>query len=72
MVDDFDDYGIDAIYYQAASETLYLFQGKLKASEELSQDEALSFCQGARKIIKQDLRDSIRTSKNARRKLRML
>lgn len=54
VVDDFDDYGIDAIYYQAASETLYLFQGKLKASEEFSQDEALSFCQGARKIIKQD------------------
>ena len=28
VVDDFDDYGIDAIYYQASSETLYLIQSK--------------------------------------------
>lgn len=55
VVDDFDDFGIDAIYYQGSSETLYLVQGKLKASETFSQDEANAFCQGVRKLIKQDL-----------------
>jgi hypothetical protein len=54
VVDDFDDFGIDAIYYRAPSDTLYLCQGKLKSAEQFSQDEALSFCQGARKLIKQD------------------
>jgi hypothetical protein len=27
VVDDFDDFGIDAIYYQGSSETLFLVQG---------------------------------------------
>lgn len=54
VVDDFDDFGIDAIYYQGSSETLYLVQGKLKASEFFGQDEANAFCQGVRKLIKQD------------------
>lgn len=54
IVDDFDDFGIDAIYYRGSSETLYLVQGKLKASELFSQDEANAFCQGVRKLIKQD------------------
>lgn len=54
VVDDFDDFGIDAIYYQGSSETLFLVQGKLKASEEFSQEEANAFCQGARRLIKLD------------------
>ena len=54
VVDDFDDFGIDAVYYQGSSETLFLVQGKLKASETFSQDEANAFCQGARRLIKQD------------------
>ncbi|MEP6886995.1 MAG: hypothetical protein ABI945_01605 [Nitrospirales bacterium] len=54
VIDDFDDYGIDAIYYHARAETLYLVQSKLKATEEFKQDEALAFCQGVRKLIKQD------------------
>jgi hypothetical protein len=54
VVDDFDDYGLDAIYYHAKTETLYLVQSKLKASEQFSQEEALAFCQGIRKLIKQD------------------
>jgi len=54
VVDDFDDYGIDAIYYDAPKETLYLVQAKLKASEQFSQDEALAFCQGARKLVRVD------------------
>ena len=31
-MDDFDDFGIDAIYYQAPSETLYLVQSKYRKS----------------------------------------
>jgi len=54
VVDDFDDYGIDAIYYHLKTDTLYLVQSKLKASEQFSQDEALTFCQGVRKLIKLD------------------
>ena len=54
VVDDFDDFGIDAIYYHGPSETLYIIQGKLKASETFSQAEANAFCQGVRKLIKQD------------------
>lgn len=54
VVDDFDDYGIDAIYYNAGTETLFFVQAKLKASETFSQDEALAFCQGVRKLIGED------------------
>lgn len=54
VVDDFDDFGIDAIFYHAASDILYFVQSKLKAAEKFSQDEALAFCQGVRKLIKQD------------------
>lgn len=54
VIDDFDDYGVDAIYYHAQTETLYLVQSKLKAAKQFSQEEALSFCQGIRKLIKQD------------------
>jgi AIPR protein len=55
VVDDFDDYGIDAIFYDAPGETLYVIQGKLKESEQFSQDEALAFCQGVRKLLREDL-----------------
>ena len=54
VVDDFDDHGLDAIYYHAPSETLYLIQSKLKTSEQFSQTEALAFCQGVAKLIRQD------------------
>ncbi|MCY7272460.1 MAG: AIPR family protein [Phormidesmis sp. CAN_BIN44] len=54
VIDDFNDYGVDAIYYHAPKETLYLVQSKLKPSKQFKQDEALEFCQGIRKLIKQD------------------
>jgi hypothetical protein len=57
VVDDFDDYGLDAIYYHAPAETVYLIQSKLKASLQFTQEEALAFCQGIRKLLKQDLDD---------------
>ena len=54
VVDDYDDKGLDVVYYHGASETLYLIQGKLKNSTTFGQDEALAFCQSVRKIIKED------------------
>lgn len=54
VIDDFDDYGVDAIYYHALTETLYFVQSKLKATEEFKQDEALTFRQGIEKLIRQD------------------
>lgn len=54
VIDDFDDYGVDAVYNHASSETLYIVQSKLKAGEQFSQNEALAFCQGVRKLLRQD------------------
>ena len=54
VVDDYGDSGIDAIYYHAPTETLYLVQGKLKHSAELKQDDALAFTQGLRRLIRQE------------------
>jgi hypothetical protein len=53
VVDDGNDYGIDAIYYHAATETLYIVQSKLKATSFV-QDDALAFCQGLKKLISQN------------------
>lgn len=54
VVDDFNDKGIDAIYYHAPNETLYLLQAKLKESEQFKQEDALPFCEGIRLLLKQD------------------
>lgn len=54
VVDDFNDKGIDAIHYDAPSETLYLLQTKLKESEQFKQEDALPFCEGVRLLLKQD------------------
>ncbi len=54
VVDDFDDYGIDAIYYHGPEDRLYLVQSKCKAGAQFSQQEALAYCQGVRKLITQD------------------
>jgi hypothetical protein len=54
VVDDIQDKGIDAIYYQVSSETLYLLQTKIKESEQFKQEDALPFCEGIRLLLKQD------------------
>ena len=54
VVDDFNDKGIDAIHYHAPSETLYLLQTKLKASEQFKQEDALPFCEGVRLLLRQE------------------
>ncbi|GGC06533.1 AIPR family protein [Dyadobacter sediminis] len=55
VVDDFGDNGIDAIFYHAQQDTLYLVQSKLKASEMFKQEDAMSFCQGVQKLMRQDI-----------------
>jgi len=55
VVDDFDDYGIDAIYYDQDSDTLFFVQSKLKDGSSFTQDEALAFCQGVKKLLDQEL-----------------
>ncbi|MGI1670414.1 MAG: AIPR family protein [Neptuniibacter sp.] len=55
IVDDFADNGIDAIYYHEADETLYILQGKLKATEGFVQGDAESFTRGIRLLVEQDL-----------------
>ena len=54
IVDDFDDFGIDAIFYDAPDQTVFIVQSKIKTSQQFSQNEALAFCQGIRKLLKQD------------------
>lgn len=54
VTDDDNDDGLDAIYYHAPSETLYLVQAKLKATEQFHQSEAQAFCQGIRRLVAQD------------------
>ena len=54
VVDDFDDHGIDAIYYHAKAKTLYLVQAKLKDTASFTQPEALALAQGIRKLLNAD------------------
>lgn len=54
VVDDYEDCGLDLVYYFPQTETLYAIQSKFKPDKEFSQDEALAFCQGVRKLIVQD------------------
>lgn len=53
VVDDFNDNGLDAIYYHAPTDTLYLLQTKLKESEQFKLEDAQSFCEGVRLLLKQ-------------------
>jgi hypothetical protein len=53
VVDDYEDNGIDAIYYHQASKKLFLMQGKLKADEPFSQEEANAFIKGVRDLLNQ-------------------
>lgn len=49
VVDDFDDGGIDAIFFHV--DTVYLIQSKLKGSEQFKQEEAQAFCAGVRQLL---------------------
>lgn len=66
VIDDFEDSGIDAVYLHAETNTLYLVQSKLKATSQFKQEDALSFCQGIRRLVSQDL-DGFNAHLQARR-----
>lgn len=54
VVDDYDDAGLDAIYYDAPTQILYLLQGKIKPNEQFQQEEAQAFCAGCAKLLRED------------------
>lgn len=54
VVDDYDDNGIDALYFNESNSTLYLLQSKLKSDEALKQDEVLKFTQGVSLLLQKD------------------
>lgn len=53
VVDDFDDNGIDAIYYASANKTLYLVQTKFREREQFSEVDAIKFRNGVELLLNQ-------------------
>ncbi len=51
VVDDYNDNGVDAIYYHESEKTLYFVQSKLKASEQFKFNEAQAFLSGVKQLI---------------------
>lgn len=53
VVDDFDDNGIDAIYYASRTKILYLIQTKFREREQFSQEDAIKFRYGVELLLNQ-------------------
>jgi hypothetical protein len=51
VVDDYDDHGIDAIYYHEQDQILYLVQSKLKDKQQFQLGEAQSFISGVELLL---------------------
>lgn len=51
VVDDINDQGIDAIYYDTNTEILYLLQAKLKGGAQFKQEEAQAFIAGVKLLL---------------------
>lgn len=69
VVDDYNDKGIDAIYYHEDEKALYLVQSKLKASEQFQLDEAQSFLSGIEFILDKDFDQFNQNVKNIQQKI---
>jgi hypothetical protein len=54
VVDDYNDNGLDAIYYDSTKQVLHLLQSKMDAGSEFKQGEAQAFCAGVRLLLQQD------------------
>src|SRR4051812_40051492 len=54
VIDDFEDNGIDAIYYLQNEKKIYIVQGKLKPSDAFRQEDATNFITGVRNLVNQD------------------
>lgn len=64
VVDDHEDNGIDAIWYDGKSQTLYLLQTKLHATAAVDQDDIQSFCEGVRLLLRQEFSSFNKNFKN--------
>lgn len=53
VVDNYNDNGIDAIYFSESEKTLYIIQSKLHASHQFSEGDAIKFCNGLNLLLKQ-------------------
>ncbi len=51
VVDDYEDHGIDAIYYHEANQTLYLVQSKMKENAQFQLGEAQAFIEGVNLLL---------------------
>lgn len=51
VVDDYEDHGIDAIYYHEAAQTLYLVQSKMKEDAQFQLGEAQTFIEGVKLLL---------------------
>ena len=54
VVDDYEDNGIDAFFYDDKEEILYLIQSKFRRKEMFSQNDANEFCKGVRLFLRQE------------------
>lgn len=64
VVDDHEDNGIDAIWYDDQAQVLYLLQTKLHATASVDQDDIQSFCEGVRLLLRQEFRSFNKNFKN--------
>lgn len=69
VTDDFNDNGIDAVYYHEVDKTLYLLQSKLKANEQFSQEEAQAFVSGIQLLLNSQLDDFNNNFQNRRQSI---
>ena len=51
VIDDYEDNGIDAIFYNQATKQLFFVQSKLKATEPFAQPEANAFKEGIKDLL---------------------
>ena len=50
-MDDYEDHGLDAIYYHEADQTLYLVQSKMKVDAHFTLGEAQAFIEGIKLLL---------------------
>lgn len=64
VVDDYEDHGIDAIYYHDEDQTLYFMQSKLKEDAQFSLGEAQAFIEGVGLLLKKNFESFNQNVKN--------
>ncbi len=69
VVDDYNDKGIDAVYYHEEDKILYLIQSKLKAAEHFQLGEAQSFLSGVELLINKEFNQFNQNVKNIQQEI---